>query len=99
MTLLAPQFLYSSFAVAAAVVALHLLVIRQPRVGVLPTARFVPDRAATAIGRGARPSDLPLLLLRVALVLAAGLGLARPVPTPTRRAEARVIIIDASRSV
>jgi hypothetical protein len=99
MTLLAPQFLYAAFAVAAAVVALHFLVTRQPRLGVLPTARFVPDRPATAIARAAQPSDLPLMLLRVALVLAAGLGLARPVPTPARRADARVILVDVSRSV
>ncbi|MEO6525734.1 MAG: BatA domain-containing protein [Gemmatimonadaceae bacterium] len=99
MTLLAPQFLFAALAIAAAVIALHFLVTRQPRAGVLPTARFVPDRPATATARAARPSDLPLMLLRVLLVMATGLALARPVPTPARRAEARVILVDASRSV
>lgn len=99
MTLLAPAFLYAALAVAAAVVALHFLVTRQPPSGVLPTARFVPDLPATAIARSARPSDLLLLLLRVLLVLAAGLGLARPVLATARRAEARVILVDVSRAV
>jgi hypothetical protein len=99
MTLLAPAFLYAALAVAGAVVALHFLVTRQPPAGVLPTARFVPDLPATATARAARPSDLLLLILRVLLVLAAGLGLARPVLTPARRAEARVILVDVSRSV
>ncbi|MDB4881762.1 MAG: hypothetical protein JWL95_528 [Gemmatimonadetes bacterium] len=103
MTLLAPGFLYAALAAAAAVIALHFLVSKQPPAGVLPTARFVPDRPATvpatATTRATRPSDVLLMLIRVLLVLAAGAALARPVLTPARRAEARVILVDASRSV
>lgn len=99
MTFLAPAFLYASFAVAAAVVALHFIITRQPRAGILPTARFVPDLPATATARATRPSDLVLMLLRVLLVLAAGAGLAKPVLKPSHRAEARVILMDLSRSV
>ena len=99
MTFLAPGFFLASLAVAAAIVALHFIVTRQPRAGILPTARFVPDLPATATARATRPTDLLLLLLRVLLVLAAGVGLARPVLTPSRAADARVILADVSRAV
>lgn len=99
MTFLAPEFFLAALAVAAAVVALHFIVTRQPRAGVLPTARFVPDLPATATARATRPSDLLLMLLRVLLVLAMGAGLARPIFKPSRSASARVILVDVSRSV
>ena len=98
MTFLAPAFFFASLAVAAAVVALHFIVTRQPRAAILPTARFVPDTRATTVARAPRPSDLPLMLLRVLTILAAGAGLAKPVLTPSRGAEARVILVDVSRS-
>ena len=98
MTFLAPGFFFASLAVAAAVVALHFIVTRQPRAGILPTARFVPDLPATATARATRPSDIPLMLLRVFLVLAVGAGLAKPVLRPSRGAEARVILVDVSRA-
>ena len=98
MTFLTPGFLFASLAVAATIVALHFLVIRQPRAAILPTARFVPDTRATTVARDARPSDLLLMLLRVLTVLAAGAALAKPVLTPSRGAEARVILVDVSRS-
>jgi hypothetical protein len=98
MTFLAPGFLLASLAVAAAIVALHFIVIRQPRAAILPTARFVPDTRATTVARDRRPSDLLLMLLRVLTVLSAGIGLAKPVLTPSRGAEARVILVDVSRS-
>lgn len=99
MTFLAPGFFLASIAVAAAVIALHFIVTRQPRAGVLPTARFVPDLPATATARATRPSDLLLMLLRVLIVLAVGAGLGRPVFRPSRKASARVILADVSRNV
>lgn len=99
MTFLAPGFFFASLAVAAGVVALHFIVTRQPRAGILPTARFVPNLPATATARHTRPSDILLMLLRVLIVLAAGTGLARPVFKPSRGAVARVILADRSRSV
>ena len=98
MMFLAPGFFYASLAVAAAVVALHFIVTRQPRAAILPTARFVPDLPANATARATRPSDLLLMLLRVLLVLAAGAGLAKPVYKPTRVANARVLLMDLSRA-
>src|SRR5688500_7492720 len=99
MTLLAPGFFIAALAASAVVIAFHFIVTRQPRAGILPTARFVPDLPATATARAARPSDLLLLLVRVLLLLAAGAGLARPVLKPSRTADARVILVDASRAV
>ena len=99
MTLLVPGFFFASLAVAAAVIALHFIVTRQPTAAVLPTARFVPNLPATATARATRPSDLLLMLLRVLLVLAVGTALARPIFKPSRNATARVILVDASRSV
>ena len=98
MTFLAPGFLFASLAVAAAIVALHFIVTRQPRSAILPTARFVPDTRATTVAPARHPSDLLLMFLRVLLVLAAGAGLARPILTARRGAEARVILVDVSRS-
>lgn len=98
MTFLAPGFFIASLAVAAAIVALHFIVTRQPRAGILPTARFVPDMHATTVAPAKRPSDLLLLLLRALVVLAAGTALAKPVLTSSRGAEARVILVDVSRS-
>lgn len=98
MTLLAPAFLWGAIAVAAGIVALHFIVTRQPRASVLPTARFVPDSAATAIVRDARPADLLLMLLRVLVVLAAGAALAKPVFTANRQPVGRIFLVDASRS-
>lgn len=98
MTFLAPGFILASLAAAAGIVALHFIVIRQPRAAILPTARFVPDTRATTVARDRRPSDMLLLLLRLLTVLAAGAGLAKPVLTPSRGAQARVILVDVSRS-
>jgi len=99
MTFLAPGFLWAAALVAAGIVALHFIVTRQPRASILPTARFVPDSAATATMRDTRPSDLLLMLLRVLIVLAAGAALAKPVIKPNRQANSRIFLMDASRSV
>ncbi len=99
MTLLAPVLLFASLAVAAAIVALHFIVTRQPRSSLLPTARFVPDTRATTIAPAKRPSDLLVMLLRVVTVLAVGVALAKPVFLRARRPNARVVVVDASRSV
>lgn len=98
MTWLAPGFLYAAFAVAVAMAGLHFIVRRQPRAGILPTARFVPDTPATTVAASQRPSDLALMFLRMLIVLAAGAGLAKPILTRTRAKEARVIVVDVSRS-
>jgi hypothetical protein len=99
MTFLAPGYLFAAAAVAGVIAALHFIVMRQPRVGILPTARFIPDTPAITVAAAKRPTDLPLMLLRMLIALAAGAALARPMLAPSRRAEARVIVVDLSRSV
>lgn len=99
MTLLAPLFLAAAAAVAAGVVALHLLARQRPRDAAFPTARFVPDRPARAPSRALRPADLRLLALRVLTVLLAGAALAQPVRTPPRKAIRRVVALDLSRAL
>ena len=71
-----PWLFGGALAAALAITALHFLSVRQPRVLLLPTARFVPERDARAVARQAKPSDLLLLLLRVIALLAAGAALA-----------------------
>ncbi len=99
MMLLSPLFFVAAIAAAAGVVALHFLTRDRPPVADLPTARFVPEHAERVTSRTFRMSDVPLMLLRVALLLLAGLALAPPVLSPSRRAVARVVLVDASRSV
>lgn len=99
MTFLAPVFLYAAIAAAAVIVALHFLVVRQPRSSILPTARFVPDTPATTVSSASRPSDVLPMVLRVITLLAVGAALAKPIVQPSRRAKANVVLVDVSRSI
>ena len=98
MSVAAPLFLWIASAVALATVAAHLLAWRRPPASPFPTARFAPDRPARVVSRTVRPTDLLLLAVRVALVMLVGIALARPTFTPHRRGNARVIVVDRSRS-
>jgi len=96
MTFLAPWALWAAGAVSGAVIALHILASKNPRVTPLPTARFIPDLPLRATARALRLSDVLLLALRVAMVMLAGLAFARPVLTGARRAVGRVVMVDRS---
>jgi hypothetical protein len=96
VSVLAPWALWAAVAVSAAVIALHVLASKNPRVTPLPTARFIPDLPLRATARALRLSDVSLMLLRVAIVMLAGLAFARPVLTGTRRAIGRVVMVDHS---
>lgn len=99
LSFLAPGFLVAAGLVALGVVALHFLSTRDPRLELLPTARFIPDVAVQATAVTVRPSDWLLLLLRVLLVLLIGAALARPVIVPARRPVTRILAVDVSRAV
>lgn len=99
MTFLAPGFLVATLVAALVTVALHFIAWRRPDDLLLPTARFVPDRSSRRSARAARPSDLPLLLLRLAVLGLLGVALAKPVLTPRRAGVARVVAIDRSGTV
>jgi hypothetical protein len=96
MSFLAPLWLAAGAAMAVGVVVLHLLARRRPRVLLFPTARFVPDRPATAASLATRPTDLPVMLTRVLFVLLLGAALARPFVAPPRRT-IQIVLLDRSR--
>jgi hypothetical protein len=99
MTFLAPWALWAAGAVSAAVIALHILASKNPRVTPLPTARFIPDVPLRATARALRLSDVALMLLRVAAVMLVGVAFARLELTGARRAVGRVVMVDRSRLV
>jgi hypothetical protein len=99
VSVLAPVWLVVAGAGALAVAALHFLARRRPRAAPFPTARFVPDRAASAAAPSARPTDLLLLAMRALAVLLAGAALAGPVRSGDRVPVARIVALDASASV
>lgn len=99
MTFGAPGYLGAAAALAAGVVALHLLVVRVPPSRVLPTARFVP-MGRTETRRVARwPESLAVLAARVALLLFAGAAFARPSWDGGRVPVRRVVVVDWSGDV
>lgn len=96
MSVTAPGFLAAAFAVAAAVVALHLLVLRPPPASRLPTARFVPAAPSMVRRRETWPQDRRLLALRVATILLAGLAFSGPALSGRRARSARIVALDLS---
>jgi hypothetical protein len=99
VSLAAPGFLVAAFAVAAAAVALHLLVLRPPPAARLPTARFVPPAASLVRRWETWPRDRALLALRVATILLAGLAFAGPALSARRARGTRLIAFDSSSTV
>jgi hypothetical protein len=99
VTFLAPWALWVAGAVSAAVIALHILASKNPRVTPLPTTRFIPDVPLRATARAMRLTDVLLMLLRVAVVIFVGVAFARPEVTRGRRAVGRVVVVDASRAL
>jgi hypothetical protein len=98
MTFLAPLFFFLGLGVAAAAVALHFIVTRQPPSSPLPTARFVPE-GSVRVTTVATPTDLWLLALRALLAIIVGAAFARPILVPNRRPAVRVVVADVSRAV
>jgi len=95
---------FAGLAVVAGPVLVHLLRRqRAPRV-TFPTIRFLGSTRAAA-ARFRRPSDLPLLCLRVAIVAAAAVAAAQPVfVTGWRRAAweqrvSRALVVDDTESL
>lgn len=98
MSFLAPWALWAAGAVSAAVIALHILASKNPRVTALPTTKFIPDVPLRATARALKLSDVALMMLRVAAVMLVGLAFARPELTGGKRAVGRVVMVDRSRS-
>lgn len=83
---------------ALVTVVLHFLSVRRPPVLMLPTMRFLPDKPVRAVSRSARPSDLWLLLLRVAALLLIGIALAGVTWRGTGVKHGRIVVLQQSRS-
>jgi hypothetical protein len=98
VTFVHPWALLAAAGAALVVMALHFIARRRPRAVPFPTARFVPARSVRAPSRSTRPTDLPLLLLRVLALLLAGAAFALPALEAERRPLARVVALDLSAS-
>jgi Aerotolerance regulator N-terminal len=103
MTWLAPGA-FAALVLLAGPVIVHMLARRNARRLVFPATHLVKATQAAAI-KLRQPSDLGLLLLRLAIVAAAVLAAAQPlVMTPWRLARwnaraTRAVVVDTSRSV
>ncbi|MEO6236926.1 MAG: BatA domain-containing protein [Vicinamibacterales bacterium] len=95
---------FAGLALLAGPLLVHLLARRNARHLVFPATHFVRRMDAAAV-RLRRPTDLGLLLLRLAIVAVAVLAIAQPVVmTPWRLARwnarlSRAVVIDTSRSM
>ncbi|MBC8087829.1 MAG: BatA domain-containing protein, partial [Phycisphaerae bacterium] len=92
----APWILAAAALGALGTVVLHLLSVRRPPVLMLPTMRFLPDRPVRAVSRSARPSDLLLLLLRVAALMLIGIALAGVTWRGSGAQHGRVVVVQRS---
>jgi hypothetical protein len=99
MNLLFPGFLIAAGVAAAAVVALHFLVTRQPSTDIFPTVRFLPQAKVRSTALAIKLTDILLLLLRVAAILLLGIALAQPRFAVTTQAVAEIVMVDVSRGV
>lgn len=91
----APAFLVAGALAALVPLALHLIARRPPVRAALPTLRFLARDPRVAL-RLQRPTDLPLLALRMLWILLLGAGLAGPSWTPAREGTADLVLLDRS---
>lgn len=93
LTLAIPAFLVAGALAMLVPLALHLIRRRPPGRAPLPTARFLVEDPRKAV-RVSRPTDLPLLVLRMLLLLLLGFGLARPAWIPAPEGTSTVVLLD-----
>ncbi len=99
MSFLHPWAFVAGIAAALGVIALHLLSTRRPPATPLPTARFVPPTEQRAVARTTRPTDIPLLLLRVLSALLVGAAFAQPLPDAPGPALRRVVALEWTTAI
>jgi hypothetical protein len=93
LTLGIPAFLLAGALAMLVPLALHLIRRRPPLRAPLPTARFLVEDPRNAV-RVSRPTDLPLLALRMLLLLLLGFALARPAWVPAPEGTSTVVLLD-----
>lgn len=97
-TFAVPGFLLAGALAALVPLALHLIRRRPPGRAPLPTARFLSEDPRNAV-RVSRPTDVPLLVLRMLLLLLLGAALARPAWVPAPRGTSTVVLLDRGASM
>jgi hypothetical protein len=98
LTLGIPAFLLAGALAMLVPLALHLIRRRPPMRAPLPTARFLTEDPRNAV-RVSRPTDLPLLILRMLLLLLLGFALARPAWVPAPEGTSTVVLLDRGASM
>ncbi|HEX8696560.1 MAG TPA: BatA domain-containing protein [Longimicrobium sp.] len=93
LTFAVPAFLLAGALAALVPLALHLIRRRPPSRAPLPTARFLSEDPRTSV-RLSRPTDLPLLALRMLLLVLAGAAFARPRWVPAPEGTSEVVLLD-----
>lgn len=93
LTFAAPAFLLAGALAMLVPLALHLIRRRPPFRAPLPTARFLVEDPRKAV-RVSRPTDIPLLVLRMLLLLLLGLALSRPAWIPAPDGTSTVVLLD-----
>jgi hypothetical protein len=93
LTFAAPAFLVAGALAMLVPLALHLIRRRPPGRVPLPTARFLAEDPRNAV-RVSRPTDLPLLVLRMLLLLLVGAAFSRPAWTPAPEGTSTVVLLD-----
>lgn len=99
MTLLAAWLLGVGAVAAGATVLLHLLARNVPPEWRLPTARFVPAAAVSALTRSRTPRDLAVLFARLLALTAIALAAAGPLWQRGSQAVTRIFVADLTRTV
>ena len=98
LTLAAPAFLIAGALAMLVPLALHLIRRRPPGRVALPTARFLAEDPRNAV-RVSRPTDLPLLALRMLLLLLVGAAFSRPAWIPAPEGTSTVVLLDRGGGV
>jgi hypothetical protein len=93
LTFAAPAFLLAGALAMLVPLALHLIRRRPPGRVPLPTARFLAEDPRNAV-RVSRPTDLPLLVLRMLLLLLVGAAFSRPAWIPAPEGTSTVVLLD-----
>lgn len=98
LTFAAPAFLLAGALAMLVPLALHLIRRRPPGRVPLPTVRFLAEDPRNAV-RVSRPTDLPLLALRMLLLLLAGAAFSRPAWIPAPEGTSTVVLLDRGGAV
>jgi hypothetical protein len=98
LTFAAPAFLLAGALGVLVPLALHLIRRRPPGRVPLPTARFLAEDPRNAV-RLSRPTDLPLLVLRMLLLLLVGAAFSRPAWIPAPEGTSTVVLLDRGGGV